>query len=192
MNSFAQFHFLRKSSFAIKNTLFLFQDESGHISLDFGGKKKVISEEIQQEQRAIKSQKRKELELVKREEDKKKTMDRLLLKKDSKAAKLIKATSKRQAGHNVPKWTYKINADGPTLSVPVGADYPVNPTKISTPPPTIKCSVSECPNSKIWRPYASEIRGTTNALLSYSENENLKPVNFFNEELKVKKSLMNC
>ena len=75
-------------------------------------------------------------------------MDRLLLKKDSKAAKLIKATSKRQAGHNVPKWTYKINADGPTLSVPVGADYPVNPTKISTPPPTIKCSVSECPNSK--------------------------------------------
>jgi len=125
-----------------------FQDESGHISLDFGAKKKVVSEELQQEQRAIKSQKRKELELVKREEDKKKTMDRLLQKKDSKAAKLIKATSKRLTGHNVPKWTYKINADGPTLSVPVGADYPVHPTKISDPPAPIKCSVSDCQNAK--------------------------------------------
>ena len=60
--------------------LIFFQDESGHISLGFGGKKKPVSEELQLEQRAIKSQKRKELELVKREEDKKKTMDRLLLK----------------------------------------------------------------------------------------------------------------
>jgi hypothetical protein len=86
---------------------FFSKDESGHMSLDFGAKKKFVSEEVQQEQRAIKSQKRKELELVKREEDKKKTMDRLLLKKDSKATKLIKASSRRALGHNAPKWTYR-------------------------------------------------------------------------------------
>ena len=118
------------------------------MSLDFGGKKKVVSEEVQQEQRAIKSQKRKELELVKREEDKKKTMDRLLLKKDSKATKLIKASSKKSQGHNLPKWTYRITAEGATFSLPTGVDFPLSPSKLGTPPTPVKCSISDCQNVK--------------------------------------------
>ena len=130
------------------HSIFYFQDESGHMSLDFGGKKKIVSEEIQQEQKAIKSQKRKELELVKREEDKKKTMDRLLLKKDSKATKLIKATSKKSVGHNIPKWTYKLNVDGATFSLPHGVEFPISAKKVSTPAPPVKCCVNECTNNK--------------------------------------------
>jgi INO80 complex subunit B len=138
------------------------------MSLDFGGKKKFVPEEIQQEQRAIKSQKRKELELVKREEDKKKTMDRLLLKKDSKAAKMIKATSKRSASHNVPKWTYKLTADGATISVPVGSDYPVKPTKILAPPTPTKCIISDCQNLK--RYSCSKTGKPLCSLACYSKN----------------------
>ena len=61
---------------------------------------------------------------------------------------MIKATSKRSAGHNVPKWTYKLTSDGATISVPVGSNYPVKAAKELAPPVPTKCFVSECPNMK--------------------------------------------
>eukprot|EP00094_Tigriopus_californicus_P011907 TCALIF_11502-PA protein Name:"Protein of unknown function" AED:0.28 eAED:0.28 QI:282/0.33/0.5/0.75/0.66/0.5/4/231/325 len=60
--------------------------EGGHMALDYGYKKKELDTEESLQLKAIKSQKRKVIEMEKRENDKKKTMDRLLKKKDSKAA----------------------------------------------------------------------------------------------------------
>lgn len=103
------------------------------------------------EQRAIKSQKRRELELEKREHDKKKTIDRLLLKKDTKQDKTVKATTaKEEERRNEPKWTYTRNNRGATLSLPFGVDYPLPGSKPKLPPKRLTCSVDECNKLKVY------------------------------------------
>jgi len=103
------------------------------------------------EQRAIKSQKRRELELEKREQDKKKTIDRLLLKKDSKQDKTVKATSAKEAEkRNEPKWTYTRTIGGALLSLPLGASFPIPGSKIEKYPTRVLCSVEACNKVKLY------------------------------------------
>jgi INO80 complex subunit B len=114
-------------------------------------KQNYFKEEADLEQRAIKSQKRRELELEKREHDKKKTIDRLLLKKDTKQDKTVKAsTAKEEERRNEPKWSYIRNINGATLSLPFGVDFPLSESKPKLPPKRLTCSVEDCNNPKIY------------------------------------------
>lgn len=85
---------------------------------------------------AIKSQKRKQLADEKREKDKKKTMERLLKKQDSKATKQIKCKTTRT---NAPLITYKQTNEATFLALPEGIDYPLKP--LTAPEP---CKPSLC------------------------------------------------
>jgi len=111
--------------------------------LDFGVKK--MEKEITDEEKAIKAQKRKELETEKREKMKQKTMDTLLKKKDSKVTKQIK-TAKSNIKEETPVISYINNSQGISLSYPLGEKYPLN-TRAPVPPPETKSCVM-CPNRK--------------------------------------------
>lgn len=87
---------------------------------------------------AIKSQKRKQLADEKREKDKKKTMDRLLKKQESKATKSAKARSNRSA---VPVVVYKMSESGATLIFPPDFEFPLKAQKIPEAPPLKYCSM---------------------------------------------------
>lgn len=93
---------------------------------------------------AIKSQKRKQLADEKREKDKKKTMERLLKKQESKATKVTKVRSNR---NSVPVVVYRQNSKGATLHYPVNVDFPLKTFKIKDPPPLKYCSLG-CGNLK--------------------------------------------
>lgn len=89
-------------------------------------------------EKAIKAKKRKEIESEKKEKIKKKTLDTLLKKKDSKAAKQLKTSkSVREA----PKIVYKQNSTGAQLSFPAGCSYPLAGQPRRDPPPRVLCSV---------------------------------------------------
>jgi len=111
--------------------------------LDFGVKK--MEKEITDEEKAIKAQKRKELETEKREKMKQKTMDTLLKKKDSKVTKQIK-TAKSSIKEETPVISYINNSQGISLSYPLGEKYPLN-TWAPVPPPETKSCVM-CPKRK--------------------------------------------
>ena len=105
-----------------------------HVSLDFGRKKtdKEVDKVEFMRQKAIKAIKRKELELEKREVSKKKTMDRLLKKKDSKFTSKVTSVSTSKPVLAIPNITYKLTRDGPLISYPEGINYPLtksNPVK---------------------------------------------------------------
>lgn len=93
---------------------------------------------------AIKSQKRKQLADEKREKDKKKTMERLLKKQESKATKATKARTNRSS---VPVIVYKMNETGGTLMFPPDVEFPLKAEKIKEPPPMKYCSTG-CGNRK--------------------------------------------
>lgn len=93
---------------------------------------------------AIKSQKRKQLADEKREKDKKKTMERLLKKQESKATKSAKARTNRSS---VPVIVYKITETGGTLIYPPDVEFPLKTEKIKQPPPPKYCSMG-CGNLK--------------------------------------------
>ncbi|GLG99221.1 Uncharacterized protein GBIM_05722 [Gryllus bimaculatus] len=115
------------------------------MSLPSGYKEKVMTAEALQKA-ALKSQKRKQLADEKREKDKKKTMERLLKKQESKGGKGCKSRSLRK---QVPHISYRNSSDQITISLPSGMDFPLMPQQLSE--KTIhnkKCGVDGCSNLK--------------------------------------------
>ncbi|XP_011175516.1 INO80 complex subunit B isoform X2 [Solenopsis invicta] len=115
------------------------------MSLPTGYKEKVMTAEAIQKA-ALKSLKRKQLADEKREKDKKKTMERLLKKQESKASKVVSKgrLSKRQ----VPLVTYRLTIEGSSISLPPGENFPLSPAKERSPPKQILCGVNQCKNLK--------------------------------------------
>lgn len=93
---------------------------------------------------AIKSLKRKQLADEKREKDKKKTMERLLKKQDSKAAKQAKP---KVVKSSIPAIIYKQNLKTTLISFPEGYEFPLQPQKIMNYPEKKYCSMG-CGNFK--------------------------------------------
>lgn len=119
--------------------------DSGHMALDYGYKKKTPdSSEETLKAKALKSQKRKEVELERREQDKKKTMDRLLKKKE-KSAKPVKAVKEKK---EFPQITYLLTLNGASISLPENSEFPFDSKPAKPSPPVVKCAVSGCENDK--------------------------------------------
>lgn len=139
-----------------KNVDFYNDEESGHMSLSYvSAKKSAVKSEKEEEEnqriKALKSAKRKEIEQEKREQDRIKTVERLLNKKESstlKNAAFATSESKPNPALNVPKIVYIQRQEGITLSFPVGMEMPITAQKSVKPPPPIKCSVKHCKNIK--------------------------------------------
>lgn len=115
------------------------------LALPSGYKEKVMTAEAIQKA-AIKSQKRKQLADEKREKDKKKTMDRLLKKQDSKNLK--NAQRGRPAKRQEPTMVYKNSATEISLSLPPGLPFPLQAMPPREAPKPIKCGISGCDNVK--------------------------------------------
>lgn len=98
------------------------------MALPSGYKEKVMTAEAIQKAQ-IKSQKRKQLADEKREKDKKKTMERLLKKQDSK---ITKGTKNRPAKTAVPVISYTANIFGATITFPPNVDLPLQQRPIPT------------------------------------------------------------
>lgn len=116
----------------------------GLMSLPTGYKEKVMTAEAIQKAQ-IKSQKRKQMADEKREKDKKKTMERLLKKQDSKSVKQMK---NRPFKAQVPRISYIQNADGASISLPAGINFPFEPKKAREPPKPVLCGIPNCKNIK--------------------------------------------
>lgn len=112
------------------------------MSLPTGYKEKVMTAEALQKA-AIKSQKRKQLADEKREKDKKKTMERLLKKQDSKTKQAKSKTTRT----NAPLIIYKQNNDMTILALPEGIEYPLQSVKAPEPKKPVLCSMG-CGNFK--------------------------------------------
>lgn len=112
---------------------------------------------------AIKSQKRKQLADEKREKDKKKTMERLLKKQESKAAKAAKF---KVAKSSAPMIVYRQNLRTTTLSFPVGMDWPLKISEASEPPKPILC---RCGNVKKYN--CSKTNAPLCSLTCYNKNK---------------------
>ncbi|KAF4527844.1 hypothetical protein B566_EDAN016489, partial [Ephemera danica] len=91
------------------------------MALPSGYKEKVVTEEMLQK-RALKLQRRKQMAEEKREKDKKKTMDRLLKKQESKAKG---AKPARSTKHHTPQITYRSTVNGITISLPAAMEFPL-------------------------------------------------------------------
>lgn len=115
------------------------------MSLPTGYKEKVMTAEAIQKA-ALKSLKRKQLADEKREKDKKKTMERLLKKQESKASKVI--SKGKPSRRQVPLITYRLTLEGSSISLPVGEEFPLQPAKAKEPPVQVLCSVNQCKNPK--------------------------------------------
>ncbi|KAL3278312.1 hypothetical protein HHI36_013645 [Cryptolaemus montrouzieri] len=138
------------------------------MSLPTGYKEKVMTAEAIQKA-AIKSQKRKQLADEKREKDKKKTMERLLKKQDSKSAKMSRSKVLKTS---VPLILYKQNLNLTTMCFPENeflmkaGDY--------KPAPSPKYCSMECGNL---RKYACSVTGVSLCSLEcYKKNR--KKCNF--------------
>ena len=139
-------------------------ESSGHMALDYGYKKKTVAPVLDEDtMRKIKT-KRKELEMEKREIDKKKTVDKLL-KKDPKAAKHIKTASKeasmtKESTENYddllrkkmqqPAYTYRLTLNGAVISVPAGFEFPMKAKSPITPPKPVMCIIPGCSKTKVY------------------------------------------
>merc|ERR1712156_27935 len=132
-------------------------EDSGHMSLSYISAKKgskagsLVDEEETQRLKAIKSAKRKEIELEKREQDRIKTVERLLNKKESSTLKntaLSQTTAVVSSKKQVPKIVYVHRKEGPLLTFPEGMDIPISAKKPVDPPLPIKCSIENCQNNK--------------------------------------------
>ncbi|CAH0406422.1 unnamed protein product [Chilo suppressalis] len=115
------------------------------LALPSGYKEKVMTAEAIQKA-ALKSQKRKQLADEKREKDKKKTMDRLLKKQESKNFK--NAQKGKPVRKLEPMILYKNNNNGATLSLPLGIPFPIDAKPPIEAPKPVKCGIEGCPNIK--------------------------------------------
>lgn len=115
------------------------------LALPSGYKEKVMTAEAIQKA-ALKSQKRKQLADEKREKDKKKTMDRLLKKQESKNLKnMLKGKPLKK---QEPMIIYKNNNNEISLSLPIGISFPLETKPPIEAPQPIKCGISGCENIK--------------------------------------------
>ncbi|XP_050097398.1 INO80 complex subunit B isoform X1 [Anopheles aquasalis] len=114
------------------------------MSLPTGYKEKVMTAEAIQKAQ-LKSQKRKQMADEKREKDKKKTMERLLKKQDSKSVKAIK---NRPVKQKVPMITYINGANGATISLPPDINFPLEAQPPRDPPKPVLCAIPNCTNIK--------------------------------------------
>nr|CAD7588492.1 unnamed protein product [Timema genevievae] len=115
------------------------------LALPSGYKEKVMTAEAIQKA-ALKSQKRKQLADEKREKDKKKTMERLLKKQDSKNVK--NSNKCRSLRKQVPRVTYCIGENGASISLPLDVEFPLKPQVAKPPPAVVQCGVAGCTNPK--------------------------------------------
>ncbi|XP_076628127.1 INO80 complex subunit B isoform X1 [Colletes latitarsis] len=115
------------------------------MSLPTGYKEKVMTAEAIQKA-ALKSLKRKQLADEKREKDKKKTMERLLKKQESKASKVI--SKGKPSRRQVPLITYRLTLERSSITLPPGENFPLQPTQGKDPPKQILCGVNQCKNPK--------------------------------------------
>ncbi|EFN87641.1 INO80 complex subunit B [Harpegnathos saltator] len=115
------------------------------MSLPTGYKEKVMTAEAIQKA-ALKSLKRKQLADEKREKDKKKTMERLLKKQESKASKVI--SKGRLSRRQVPLVTYRLTVEGSSISLPPGEDFPLRPAKGKSLSKQVLCGVNQCRKPK--------------------------------------------
>lgn len=114
------------------------------MALPTGYKEKVMTAEAIQKAQ-LKSQKRKQLADEKREKDKKKTMERLLKKQDSKSVKAIK---NRPVKAQLPMITYVNTVEGATISLPPNVEFPLQPQTPVEPPKPVICGMPNCTNVK--------------------------------------------
>nr|CAH0107248.1 unnamed protein product [Daphnia galeata] len=125
------------------------------VALPTGYKETVMTEELLKK-KAIKSERRREVAAQKREKEKKRTIDRLLLKKESKlnkscAASISASTSSASVSvaSHVSSYTWKQTHDGKiTFSVPIGAAFPLAAQSAKEPPARVNCGVKGCTNLK--------------------------------------------
>lgn len=116
------------------------------MSLPTGYKEKVMTAEAI-EKALLKSQKRKQLADEKREKDKKKTMERLLKKQETKQ----RSQGKNKAVKTLePVITYRDTYDGATVSLPTDFVFPLKPQVAKDPPKPVLCGIPGCNNLKIY------------------------------------------
>lgn len=120
------------------------------MSLPTGYKEKVMTAEAIQKA-AIKSQKRKQLADEKREKDKKKTMDRLLKKQDSK---LNKGARNRTTKTMTPVISYRQSVNSTSMFFPEN-EFPLKENQVAKVPIPKYCGM-ECGNL---RKYACSVTG---------------------------------
>lgn len=143
----------RQRAMVVRKGSDLSLEEEGHMALEYYKEKAPFDQQEHEEnlrQKAIKSAKRKEMEMEKRELDKKKTMERLLYKKDSsKNAASTKNSTKNTAGSSkVPQITYKSDKNGFSLTFPNKCSTLEMGQKQVAPPIGTKCSVQKCGKDK--------------------------------------------
>lgn len=114
------------------------------LALPSGYKEKVMTAEAIQKA-ALKSQKRKQLADEKREKDKKKTMERLLKKQESKN---LRNTHKSRVKSSEPMIVYKNTIDEISLTLPFGVPFPMEEKYPMTLPKIVTCSIEGCENVK--------------------------------------------
>lgn len=107
------------------------------MALPTGYKEKVLTAEAL-EKAQLMSQKRKQMADEKREKDKKKTMERLLKKQDSKAPKGTKNQKSKTA---LPTIIYRDTLEGITLTYPPNVNYPLLPQGSREPPKVTPCAI---------------------------------------------------
>lgn len=107
-------------------------------------KDKNLTEEAMQ-QKQLKIQKRKQLADEMREKNKKKTMERLLKKQDSKAVKQVK---NKPAKLQIPVISYKNTLTETLLSFPPHVEFPLQRKFPIDPPKPVICGIPGCGNFK--------------------------------------------
>ncbi|XP_013106830.1 INO80 complex subunit B [Stomoxys calcitrans] len=118
------------------------------IALPTGYKEKEkpqTAEEIQKA--ALKILRRKQQADEKREKDKKKTMDRLLKKQESKNRSSAKPKTAKEA---IPVISYRNTAEGSFLNLPLGMEFPLQPQTPKEPPPKQLCGIQGCGQPKVY------------------------------------------
>lgn len=101
-----------------------------------GYREKILTPEMLQK-KAIKSQKRKQQADEKRENDKKRTMERLLKKHESKSKSNAKGRMTKKAVNNI---IYISRDDKVTLQFPEGISFPIKSSTIKY----VFCTVDTC------------------------------------------------
>lgn len=135
------------------------------LALPTGYREKVMTPEMA-EKAALKSQRRKQQADEKREKDKKKTMERLLRKQESKAGK----QNSRGRGNKkqIPLIRYRNSLDSISIDLPPGTPFPLE-KKIARPPPEQElCGVPNCTNVKMY--YCSKTIVPVCSLECYRKN----------------------
>lgn len=115
------------------------------LALPTGYREKVMTPEMAQKA-ALKSQRRKQQADEKREKDKKKTMERLLRKQESKSGK--QNSRSRGTKRQIPLVRYRNDLENISIDLPPGTPFPLE-SKIATDPPKPEiCGLPNCTNLK--------------------------------------------